>query len=107
MRNGVRMKSDDEIGPGVFGEIRLAFLDGKACLSVFAVGDGGGSNARLIPSLWYAQCANFQGNMQRWTGYSRGANGKPEPQEWMITFVSEHPPASATVKWQGQKWGGC
>ena len=89
MRNGERLKEQD-VGPGVYGEVSMVWWKGQPRLMV-GVGDGMGTQGNLLPTLWFVECVMFQANEQHWSGWQRGANGKPVRQEWKITYHCERP----------------
>jgi hypothetical protein len=78
----------------VFGAVELVHHNGYACLKAKRWGDPGQDN-RLLPDLYSAVCQNFRGDIMRWEGFQREHENAPAyVQEWLITFVAKHPPAS-------------
>lgn len=94
-RNGVRLKRDADIGPGVFGVVQLCESGGYFRLVAMEWGNSSPDN-RLLPDVWDVRCHNFQGKLMRWIGFQREHENAPTYfQEWLVPFISEYPPREA------------
>ena len=96
-RNGMRFKRDGEAGAGVNGAVSLVHFNGYPCLQVHEWGNPN-PDGKLLPPLVSAVCKNFQGNVMRFEGFQREHENAPAYfQEWLITIISDRPPAEAAA----------